>query len=121
MHYANRLDQVLFENVDKQIMQMVFDKLKETKKGKLAKPLKTGQLDMESIYRALRSQRCLKTDEYDIGPMYLKSAIAGAIHDTLPENLVNMARRLFGLKPKKQKRPKGPEGVRDIYSGQQPR
>lgn len=98
---SKRLDAVLFEDLDRQILKLVFAKLRESKKGKLAVPIKTGQIEPSDIYNALRKQRCLHTKDYDVGPVYLKSAVAGAIHDAVPEKLINRARSLFGMKPKK--------------------
>ena len=99
MNYVDKLDVVLFEGVDEHVMNLVFSKLSASKKSKLSGPIKRGEIDQRSIAITMRTQKCLKTDKYDIGPTYLKSTIASAIRDVVPLKLVNRARQLFGMKP----------------------
>lgn len=65
-------------------------------------PLEGGEVDMEDVIAAIKTERCISTLERDLGYTYLENLIGNVIRDVMGPTSgisVNEARSVFGLKP----------------------
>jgi hypothetical protein len=66
----------------------------------LKEPLKTGQVNMDTLIDAVKSKRCVGLENQDLGHTYIKNTVGQAIRKLFPEGgktSANDARRAFGL------------------------
>jgi hypothetical protein len=85
---ASNIDAILFRKVKHHVMKSG---------GRLKNPLATGEITLNKIIAAIKNERCLRTDERDLGNTYLEQIVGSAIRKSIPVDYINQARGLFGM------------------------
>ncbi len=79
------------------IIKRVMDSILKGK-SKLKKHLSSGEINIDDVVKSMRTNRCLRTAEEDLGSTYLEQIVATAIRESMPIDVINKAREIFGLK-----------------------
>lgn len=82
--------------------------------SKLKKPLETNDVTMDDIIMAIKSQRCLRTKNYDLGNTYLEQQIGNAIRDSIPQRYISYIRNIFGLEQLKEVHKPDPKQIEQL-------
>ena len=99
MSFADRVDIFLEDDSPADvIVRRVYERLIKGN-SKIKKPLSSAEINMVDIIKAIKSQRCLTTAEYDLGSNYMDQVVAGAVREEFPLEQQNLAREVMGLKP----------------------
>lgn len=61
--------------------------------------LASGGVNMGKVIFAIKSERCISGPDKDIGSTYLESVIGNAIRDLFDGEMINVARKIFGMHP----------------------
>lgn len=82
----------------KDAIKVIYDDVTDGR-GKVAAPLKNGDIKMSDIVYSIRNSRCLSLDNMDIGSTYLEQIISRTINDnaSIPMQYINEIRKYFGL------------------------
>jgi len=61
--------------------------------------LASGGVNMGKVIFAIKSERCISGPDKDVGSTYLESVIGNAIRDLFDGEMINKARKIFGMHP----------------------